>query len=135
MSGISEHVPSPSKSVAVNADCADGTADTEVGEFETTAVSTTEVSAATGSVAAGAALVAAVESGGAAEEASDEADDEDEDDGDVLEHAAAVSPSAAIPLRRRNDLRSAVTPRAGSGVGAFMANIQHRIRKHQPGAP
>ena len=48
--------------------------------------------------------------------------------------AAAVRPSAAIPPRRRNDRRSAVTPRAGSEIGAFMANIQHRIRKQHPAA-
>lgn len=69
-------------------------------------------------------------------ESGDGADEEDgEDDDEVLEQAAAVRPSAAIPPSRRNDLRSAVTPRAGSQVDAFMANIQHRIRKHQPAAP
>ena len=78
------------------------------------------------------------ESGDGADEEDGE-DDEDgedeEDDDEVLEQAAAVRPSAAIPPSRRNDLRSAVTPRAGSQVDAFMANIQHRIRKHQPTAP
>ncbi|MEO8266657.1 MAG: hypothetical protein ABI706_14240 [Ilumatobacteraceae bacterium] len=106
-------MPSPSKSAvvnAVNADCADGA---EVGESETAAADD------------------GAESGEGADEVGDEADKADEDEV-VLEHAAAVRPSAAIPPRRRNDRRSAVTPRVGSEDGALMANIQHRIRKRHP---